>query len=132
MAISKSSISISWRKYALCILQDTGLIGSKLVAFSMKSNLKLTATNSNIYKDTSAYKRLVGRLLYLTITRSNLAFVVQFLGQFLTNPIVSHYKVDVRVLKYLKATSVQGLFFSSSDLRLRAFSNSDWTGCIDH
>lgn len=97
----------------------------------MESNLKLTATNSNIYKDTSAYTRLVGRLLYLTITRSNLAFVVQVLGQFLTNPVVSHYKVDVRVLKYLKATSVQGLFFSSSDLRLRAFSNSDWTGCID-
>lgn len=61
-----------------------GLTASKLVAFPMESNLKLTTTvvpqDSNHYEDVSAYKRLVGRLLYLTITRPDLAFDVKVLS----------------------------------------------------
>ncbi|XP_057954082.1 uncharacterized mitochondrial protein AtMg00810-like [Malania oleifera] len=98
----------------------------------MDSNLKLTTTNSTLYEDPSAYRRMIGRLLYLTITRPNLAYSVQVLSQFLVKPVVSHYQATIRVLKYLKATPRQGIFFSSSSkLQLKAFSNSDWAGCVD-
>ncbi|XP_040996191.1 uncharacterized mitochondrial protein AtMg00810-like [Juglans microcarpa x Juglans regia] len=113
VARSKNGISLCQRKYALDILQDIGITGSKPAAFPMESNLKLTATDSNLYKDPSVYRRLVERLLYLTITRPNLAYYVQVLSQFLPKPVVIHYQVAVRVLKYLKATPGQGLLFSS-------------------
>lgn len=73
VARSKSEISTGQKKYALDILQDTCLIGSKPVAFLMKSSIKLIANDSNLYENALAYKRLVGRLLYLTTTRPDLA-----------------------------------------------------------
>ncbi|KAF5451155.1 hypothetical protein F2P56_031444 [Juglans regia] len=98
----------------------------------MESNLKLTALDSDLYEDPSAYRRLVGRLLYFTITQLDLAYSVQVLSQVLAKPAVSQYQAAVRVIRYLKATPRQGLFFpASSELQLKAFSNSDWAGCID-
>ncbi|KAF5474584.1 hypothetical protein F2P56_006472 [Juglans regia] len=132
VARAKTGISLYQRKYTLDILQDTGIIGSKAAAFVMESNLKLTAEDPNLYEDPPAYRRLVGRLLYLTLTRPDLAYSVQVLSQFLAKPTVSHYQAAIRVLRYLKATPGQGLFFSaSSELQLKAFSDSDWAGCID-
>ncbi|XP_035546965.1 uncharacterized mitochondrial protein AtMg00810-like [Juglans regia] len=132
IARSKAGISLCQRKYILDILQDTGNIGSKPAAFPMESNLKLTANDPELYEDPSEYRRLVGRLLYLTITRPDLAYSVQVLSQFLAKPAVSHHQAAMRVLRYLKATPGQGLFFSSSaELQLKAFSDGDWAGCID-
>ncbi|XP_042940592.1 uncharacterized mitochondrial protein AtMg00810-like [Carya illinoinensis] len=132
IARSKAGISICQRKYALDILQDTGIIGAKPAAFPMETNLKLTANDSDLYEDPSAYRKLIGRLLYLTLTRPDLAYSVQVLSQFLAKPAVSHYQAAVRVLRYLKATPGQGLFFlASSEMQLKAFSDSDWAGCID-
>ncbi|KAF5480177.1 hypothetical protein F2P56_000943 [Juglans regia] len=61
VARSKSGISLCQRKYALDILQDMGLIGSNPAAFPKEFNLKLTANDSNLYENDSAYRRLVGR-----------------------------------------------------------------------
>ncbi|KAF5481760.1 hypothetical protein F2P56_002388 [Juglans regia] len=132
IARSKTGISLCQRKYALDILQDTGNLGSKPAAFPIESNLKLTADDPELYEDPLEYRRLVGRLLYLTITRPDLAYSVQMLSQFLAKPVVNHHKAAMRVLRYLKATLGQGLFFSSSsELQLKAFSDSDWAGCLD-
>ena len=98
----------------------------------MEFTLKLSVNDSNIYEDPSSYQRLIGRLLYLTLTRPDLAYSVQVLSQFLAKPAVSHHQAAIRVLRYLKATPGQGLFFpSSSDFQLKGFSDSDWAGCVD-
>ncbi|XP_041003883.1 uncharacterized mitochondrial protein AtMg00810-like [Juglans microcarpa x Juglans regia] len=132
IARSKTGISLCQRKYAMDILQDTSNLGSKPAAFPMESNLKLTADDPELYEDPSEYRRLFGRLLYFTITRPDLAYSVQVFSQFLAKQVVSHHKAAMRVLRYLKATPRQGLFFSSSsELQLKAFSDSDWAGCID-
>ncbi|XP_041026996.1 uncharacterized mitochondrial protein AtMg00810-like [Juglans microcarpa x Juglans regia] len=115
-----------------CPIANTGNLGSKPAAFPMESNLKLTVDDPELYEDPSEYRRLVGRLLYLTITKPDLAYSIQVLSQFLAKPVVSHHKAAMRVLRYLKATPGQGLFFSSSsELQLKAFSDSDWAGCLD-
>ncbi|RVW88920.1 Retrovirus-related Pol polyprotein from transposon RE2 [Vitis vinifera] len=132
VARSKTGISLCQRKYILDILEDTGLTGSKPAAFPMESTLKLSANDTNFYEDPSGYRRLIGRLLYLTLTKPDLAYSVQVLNQFLAKPAVSHHQAAIRVLRYLKATPGQGLFFpSSSDFQLKGFSNSDWAGCVD-
>lgn len=60
---------MSQRKYALDILQDSGLTGARPETFPMKQNLKLTASDEALLADPTIYRRLIGRLIYLTVTR---------------------------------------------------------------
>lgn len=56
---------MSQRKYALDILQDSGLMGPSPDKFPMEQNLKLTPTDGALLNDPTKYKRLIGRLIYL-------------------------------------------------------------------
>lgn len=85
-----------------------------------------------LFEDVLCYRRLVGKLLYLTTTRPDITFAVQQLSQFLSKPTTRHFKAAHRVLHYLKGSPGQGLFFSrSSSLFLQGYSDSDWAGCPD-
>lgn len=74
------------RKYALKVLSDVGLLGAKPSSFLMDQNLRLSKTDDTLLVDPLPYRILEGRSLYLTITRPNLAFLVQVLSQFMDQP----------------------------------------------
>jgi hypothetical protein len=86
IARSSSGISVSQRKYALEILEHSGLLASKHVQFPMEQNLKLSRDDGALLSDPSVYRHLIGRLLYLIITRPDLAYSVQTLSQFMDQP----------------------------------------------
>ncbi|PNX59300.1 hypothetical protein L195_g051347 [Trifolium pratense] len=65
VAHSKSGISLCQRKYCLDLITDVGMLGSKPVNTPSDPALKLHHDSSSAYADVSAYRRLVGRLLYL-------------------------------------------------------------------
>lgn len=57
-------------------------------------------------------------------------FVVHHLSQFVHNPRRPHWQADLHVVRYLKATSVTGLFFSATaPLNLKAYCDTDWATC---
>uniref|UniRef100_A0A2N9HCS0 Integrase catalytic domain-containing protein n=1 Tax=Fagus sylvatica TaxID=28930 RepID=A0A2N9HCS0_FAGSY len=114
VARSKAGISLSQRKYTLDILQDTGYLGSKPVATPMEPNLKLMPDEGDFVDDPDTYRRLVGKLIYLTITRPDISYAVSIVSQFMTNPRVPHMNAVIRILKYLKNASGRGLFYRSS------------------
>ncbi|KAK3019009.1 hypothetical protein RJ639_003617 [Escallonia herrerae] len=127
---SKKGIFMSQRKYALDILQDSGLLGVRPDKFPMEQNLKLTSTDGILLSDPTKYRRLIGRLIYLSVTRPDIVYSVQTLSQFMHEPRKPHWNAAIRILKYIKGNPGQGLLFPyTNNLALKAFCDSDWGGC---
>ena len=127
---SKAGIYLSQRKYALDIVSECGLLGSKPVDTPMEQYHNLGRDNGPFYTEPAQYRRLVGRLVYLAITRPELNYPVHILAQFLQKPRQKHWDAAVRLVRYLKGLPGQGILLSaSSDLSLSAYSDSDWAAC---
>lgn len=131
--IARSTMGIfnNQRKYTLDILQEAGLLGAKPAKFPMEQSLKLTPTEGELLKNPVHYRRLVGKLIYLTITRPEISFSVNTLSQFMQQPRRPHLDAVHRLLRFLKNSPGQGLFFpSKNDLNLVGFCDADWAGDI--
>ena len=74
---SKHDIFMSQRKYMLDILDDTSLTGTKPEKNPMEKNLKLILTDGDLLHDPTKYRRLVGMLIYLPVTRPNIVYSVR-------------------------------------------------------
>ena len=66
---------MSQRKYVLDILEETNMLDCKPIDTPMDPNVKLVPGQGEPQRDPGKYRRLVGRLNYLTITRSNIFFL---------------------------------------------------------
>ncbi|XP_058763155.1 secreted RxLR effector protein 161-like [Vicia villosa] len=132
VARSSSGITLCQRKYCLDLLKDAGLIGCKPVSTPLDTATRLSHDNGSTFVDVTAYRRLVGRLIYLRTTRPDIPFATQQLSQYMSAPTETHYKAALRVLRYLKRSPARGIFLShSSELQILGFSDANWGGCID-
>lgn len=119
VARSPAGIYLSQRKYALDIVFDMGLLGARPVDFPMDSHHKLALSTSSPLDDPEKYRRLVGRLIYLFFTRSDLAYSVHILSQFMQNPTLDHWHAALRVVRHIKGHPGQGLLLrADSPLQL--------------
>lgn len=51
-------------------------LGARTAEFPMEQHLKLNNSDGALLDDPSSYRCLIGRLLYLTITRPDIAYMV--------------------------------------------------------
>ena len=93
---------MSQRKYALDILEETGLLGAKPVETPMDPNVKLCVDQGEIFPHPDRYRRLVGKLNYLTNTRPDISFAVSVVSQFMSAPRLPHWEACLRIVKYLR------------------------------
>ena len=127
---SKRGIHINQRKYALDILADSGMLAAKPCSTPITKDIKFNSDENEPIHEEGTYRRAIGRLLYLTNTRPDINFAVQFLSQFVQSPNMYHHQAVNRVLRYIKGSPTRGLFFpSESNMKLNAFSDSDWASC---
>nr|GFB68033.1 retrovirus-related Pol polyprotein from transposon TNT 1-94 [Tanacetum cinerariifolium] len=117
--------------YVLDLLQDTGLTAGKPATFHLPQNLKLSLEKGSPLKAPDSYRRLVGKLLYLSMTRPDISYAVQHLSQFISASKELHMQATLHLLRYLKCIILKGLFYPvQSQLKVAGFSDAAWASCI--
>jgi len=127
---SKGGIFLSQSKYCKEILKKFEMESCKEASTPMPSSCYMDVDVAGKKVDETKYKGLIGSLLYLITSRSDIMFVVCLCARFQANPKESHLKAAKRILKYLKGTTNVGLWYPShSPIHLIGYFDFDFAGC---
>lgn len=80
----------------------------------MDTHVKLLSTSGTPLPNPEEYQRLIGKLIYLTFTRPDIAFTVHVLSQFMHSPTSVHFQAAKRNLRYLAGSREQGILLASN------------------
>ncbi|KAG7534720.1 GAG-pre-integrase domain [Arabidopsis thaliana x Arabidopsis arenosa] len=129
----QDGIFICQRRYAREVLARFGMENSNSVKNPIVPGTKLHKDQSGERVDETLFKQLVGSLMYLTVTRPDLMFVVCLISRFMASPRVSHWLAAKRILRYLKGTTELGVFYKrgESNMKLVGYTDSDYAGDLD-
>ena len=116
------------RKYVLDLLTEIGLLGCRPSDTPIEVNTRLREKDGNPV-DKGRYQRLMGKLIYLSHTRPDIAFAMSLMSQFMHDPYSTHMDTVLRILRYLKSAPGKGILLSPHDgLKVEAYTNVDWAG----
>ncbi|GJR78922.1 cysteine-rich receptor-like protein kinase 8 [Tanacetum coccineum] len=127
---SSQDIFISQHKYTMKLLKEGGVLNHKTYKLPMDLNVKLQANVGSPLADLEVYRRFIGKLIYLTVTRPDICYTVQLLSQFMQSPTSVHMQAVKHLLRYLLKASGQGILLAKDlAVKLKAYCDSDWASC---
>ncbi|XP_062169704.1 uncharacterized mitochondrial protein AtMg00810-like [Alnus glutinosa] len=114
-------------KYISDLLSRANLTDCKTIDTPTELNVCLNLHDGESLCDFTLYQHLAGNLVYLTVSRPDISYVVHKVSQFMAAPCSTHFSAVLGILHYLKETLFHGLhFFSQFSLQLHAFIDVDW------
>ena len=123
--MSKQGILLPQWKYVLDFLSETKKLVAKPYSTPMTTNVHITK-EGDLFEDPEKYKRLVGKLNYLTVTRPDITYSVSVLSQYMSSPTVGHWATVEHILCYLKEASRRGILYKKhGHTEIKCFSNAD-------
>jgi Reverse transcriptase (RNA-dependent DNA polymerase) len=126
---SKLGIFLSQRKYILDLLAEIGMLDCKPADTPMAQNMKFSNDHNQVPANKEQYQRLVGKLIYLSHTRPDIAYVVGVVSQFMHDPKEEHMDAVMRVIRYLKGTLGKGITFrKNGHTNIEGYSDADLAG----
>lgn len=94
----------------------------------MDQSIKLSKDDSDLLPDLIVFQYIIGRMLYLTITRSDLSYSIHRLSQCLAQPQLPQLHAVFRIPQHLKISiGLSLLLLASNSITLKTFGNLDWT-----
>ena len=84
IARNDKGISLNQRKYVLEVLKEVGMVRYKPAKTPMEQQLKLSKGDGELLKDPDQFKRLIRKLMYLTLSRPDITYSIHRLSQFLS------------------------------------------------
>ena len=128
MVVSSKGLFLNQQKYILDLLEDAKMIDSKPALTPLDSKLKLDTTSAPL-QAINDYHRLVGKLIYLTIARPDITYVVSLASQFMHVPTVFHLGIVKRILRYLKGSIGCGIVLTKNGhTQITGYNDSNWVG----
>ena len=128
---TKEGIWLSQRQYALDMLSKYGMADCKPISMPLDQNLKLRSDVGQVLEDVTMYRKIVGSLIYLTISRPDLSYAVGLESQYMQLPRKPHLDAVRRTLRYVSATLDYALFYEAgTELQLYGFTDADWAGSV--
>jgi Reverse transcriptase (RNA-dependent DNA polymerase) len=128
---NKMGIFISQRKYILDLLAEVGMLDYKPADTPMVQNVKLCVDPDQIPTNKDQYQRIMGKLIYLSHTRPDIAYAVGVVSQFIHNPKEEHIEAVTRILKNLKGTPGKGITFEKyGHANIEEYLDADWVGNV--
>ncbi|XP_019058216.1 PREDICTED: uncharacterized protein LOC109116727 [Tarenaya hassleriana] len=113
-------------KYTLDLLRDTGKLGAKPARTPLEANYKDTS-DSSPFPDIERFRRVVGKLIYLTLTRPDLSFAVHQVSQWMHAPTLHHWHMVDRILRYLKGLPGMGIWMHNNQhTEIVGYYDADW------
>jgi len=126
----KNSTFVSQGKYIQDMIKKFGLLKAKSMSTPMGINDQLGSGASGNMVDQKLYRSMIGSLLYVTASRSDVMFSVCKCARYQASPRESHLKATKRILRYLKDTHDVGLWYPKGyNFELIGYSDSDYGGC---
>ncbi|KAM2009450.1 hypothetical protein ACFX16_004219 [Malus domestica] len=72
---------------------------------------------------------MVGKLIYLIITRPDISYAVSIVSQFMHSPTTTHLKIVHRILRYLKDSVGRDILMKKNNhTTIIGYTDADWAG----
>jgi hypothetical protein len=117
-------------KYTQDLLKRFGMKDAKPAKTPMGTDGHVDLNKGGKSVDQKAYRSMIGSLLYLCATRSDIMLSICMCARFQSNPRECHLVAVKRILRYLVATHCFGIWYpKGSTFDLIGYLDSDYAGC---
>nr|KYP37079.1 Retrovirus-related Pol polyprotein from transposon TNT 1-94 [Cajanus cajan] len=93
-------------------MKDLGKLQTSTVPIEQNHRI---GSEESVPVEKAQYQRLVGKLIYLSYTRPDIAYAVSVMSQFMHDPRERHMQAVDKILQYLKSNLGKGLLFKRED-----------------
>ncbi|KAF8413659.1 hypothetical protein HHK36_001651 [Tetracentron sinense] len=108
---TKKGFFLCQKKYVRDLILKYNMVDCKPVSTPVKANTKLCVEEGKDLEDSTMYRQLVGSLVYLTLTLSNISYVIGVVSQFMQKPKKPYLEAVRRILRYVKDTFDFGILY---------------------
>ncbi|KAG7547402.1 GAG-pre-integrase domain [Arabidopsis suecica] len=121
---------LSQHKYTEDLLIVASMADCAPMPTPLPLQLNKVPAQDETFSNPTYFRSLAGKLQYLTLTRPDIQFAVNYVCQKMHAPTVSDYNLLKRIIRYIKGTTTMGISFErNTDCTVRAYSDSDHAGC---
>jgi hypothetical protein len=123
---SPEGILMNQRHYALSIRFKFRMAEWKPIPTPLGRTVKLHPDSSRVCGRTR-FRQIVGSLIYLTITRPDLSYLVGVISWYMARPTEEHLQSALRILRYVSGIKDRGLLYRAGTTeQLAGYTDADW------